>query len=218
MEYEEIEEKKLSLDDSFEFSCRQCGKCCRNRDDIILSAMDLRRIADWYGRDERYIIERYCEYYIGHTSMVPIVVLKSVGSQRACPFLRDRRCAIHSVKPNVCQLYPLGHAYSPTTGEDFYFNMDVSCGKPGQEQKVSEWVKHREDEKEAFNAWNAVLTEAHEVVTRMKEKGRPLSALHRLWDELFVILYLGYTDRDMVDQLEGRRRNIAAIRGRIEDL
>ena len=38
-----MEKMKLGADDTFRFSCKQCGKCCINRDDIILTPFDLFR-------------------------------------------------------------------------------------------------------------------------------------------------------------------------------
>ena len=32
---------KIGLDDTFHFGCRQCGKCCINREDIFLNAKDV---------------------------------------------------------------------------------------------------------------------------------------------------------------------------------
>ena len=31
----------VDLDDSFGFKCQQCGKCCMNRNDIILNPFDI---------------------------------------------------------------------------------------------------------------------------------------------------------------------------------
>ena len=32
---------KIGLDDSFQFHCTECGKCCINREDILLTPRDL---------------------------------------------------------------------------------------------------------------------------------------------------------------------------------
>ena len=41
-----IEHNKLTADDPFRFHCTQCGKCCINREDILLTPLDLFRIAN----------------------------------------------------------------------------------------------------------------------------------------------------------------------------
>ena len=39
-----IEHNKLTADDPFRFHCTQCGKCCINREDILLTPLDLFRM------------------------------------------------------------------------------------------------------------------------------------------------------------------------------
>ena len=39
-----IEHNKLAADDSFRFHCTQCGECCINREDILLTPLDLFRM------------------------------------------------------------------------------------------------------------------------------------------------------------------------------
>ena len=36
-----IEHNKLTADDPFRFHCTQCGKCCINREDILLTPLNL---------------------------------------------------------------------------------------------------------------------------------------------------------------------------------
>ena len=42
---ENLDKMKIGVDDTFEFGCRACGKCCRNRTDIIVSPRDIYNIA-----------------------------------------------------------------------------------------------------------------------------------------------------------------------------
>ena len=36
-----LDNSKRSLDDTFQFQCDQCGKCCINREDILMSPLDM---------------------------------------------------------------------------------------------------------------------------------------------------------------------------------
>ena len=38
---ENYEKNALGMDDTFQFKCRECGKCCKNREDILLTIMGL---------------------------------------------------------------------------------------------------------------------------------------------------------------------------------
>ena len=37
-------EHALSIDDTFQFRCTQCGECCKHREDILISPFDLFRL------------------------------------------------------------------------------------------------------------------------------------------------------------------------------
>ena len=56
-----IQKNRLGMDDTFEFECRQCGQCCHNRDDLVLTAYDIFRIAR-------------------HLSVTPLEVIKNTVS------------------------------------------------------------------------------------------------------------------------------------------
>lgn len=130
---------KLGLDDTFQFHCKACGKCCKHREDVILTPYDLFRIARYLGRTPSEVIERYCDTYDGPDSHMPIVHIKPDPPDNACPFLRDRRCIIHKDKPLVCASYPL----SRISGRDkpFYvLQPGIKCGASDRTVSVREWL------------------------------------------------------------------------------
>ena len=43
-----LEKYGIGIDDTFAFTCRGCGACCRQREDILLNTRDLFRIAIAY--------------------------------------------------------------------------------------------------------------------------------------------------------------------------
>lgn len=107
---ENYDEMKIGLDDEFRFRCTMCGKCCRNRHDILLNPYDLFRLSVGLDMKPLEICKRYCHVYAGETSRIPIVRLLPVGVDERCPFLLGNRCSVNSFKPNVCALFPLGRA------------------------------------------------------------------------------------------------------------
>ena len=133
----------------FRFHCDQCGRCCKNREDILLNPYDLHRASKTLGIPADKFISRYCIVYIGESSRLPCVLLKPVGEDKACPLLKDNLCTIHKGKPTVCALYPLGRATKMQRNEDgsvspadgfFYFMNQVDCGLRDEEHSVSEWL------------------------------------------------------------------------------
>lgn len=81
----------LQDEDTFIAGCKQCGKCCRNRNDIILNAFDVFHIAQATGKTMREVADKYGESYIGESSGMPLIVLKyrkdSFGDGTTCYFL-----------------------------------------------------------------------------------------------------------------------------------
>ena len=105
----------LDENSEFEFACDQCGKCCRNRDDILLTPFDLYHMVRATGKPIEEIISKYGDTYIGDSSHLPIVRLRyreEPDGSTTCYFLghKDGKaiCRIHDNKPTVCRIYPLG--------------------------------------------------------------------------------------------------------------
>lgn len=105
----------LDENDEFVFACDQCGKCCRNREDILLSPLDLYNLVQATGKHVMEIVNRYGDCYVGSSSHLPIVRLKfreEFDGSNTCYFLgrRDGKfyCRVHEHKPGVCRTYPLG--------------------------------------------------------------------------------------------------------------
>lgn len=136
----EIEKKALGPEDTFDFSCDRCGRCCREREDILLNPADLFRIARFLGLPPGEIAKRYCEGYIGSDSRIPVIRLKPKPYRKTCPFLGPEGCSIHAAKPTVCALFPLGRAYIYPKDKLVYFCQDVSCGAKTEAHTVREWL------------------------------------------------------------------------------
>ena len=51
---ENYDDMTIGIDDAFQFGCKQCGKCCINREDILLNPKDLYNIAKELGLTDGY--------------------------------------------------------------------------------------------------------------------------------------------------------------------
>lgn len=148
--YDNLNTMKIGLDDSFRFHCTQCGKCCINREDIIMTPRDLFRAANALKMSIPAMVHTFCEMYIGNDSRFPLVRLKPTGKDRHCPLLKNNRCSIHQAKPGVCAMYPLGRLTSfpanQSEGIDFdkleiqYIFQRPDCGRRSQSHTFREWL------------------------------------------------------------------------------
>ena len=62
--------------DAAPIACVQCGECCHNREDILLSPFDLYNLVQATGKNVETILEKYTDMYVGENSHVPIVRLR----------------------------------------------------------------------------------------------------------------------------------------------
>lgn len=56
---ENFEQYRIGLDDTFAFKCRECGKCCKEREDILLNSRDVYNIATALNLTHEQVIEKY---------------------------------------------------------------------------------------------------------------------------------------------------------------
>ena len=107
---ESIENRQMKMDDILPFSCTHCGGCCVQQEEILISPLDLFRLAKELGLTAEQFMDQYAECYIGESSRMPIVRVAPKGETRRCPLLKNNKCSVHAVKPSVCRLYPLGRS------------------------------------------------------------------------------------------------------------
>jgi uncharacterized protein len=100
----------LERDSAFSYRCNGCKNCCHNK--VIRGApYEILRLARRLGVSTTRFIADYTE--AGGT--VPC----TRGDDRACIFLRDYGCGIHSDRPRACRLYPLARWVDPDGTESF---------------------------------------------------------------------------------------------------
>lgn len=218
---ENLDQYQIGLEDKFQFKCRGCGKCCKNREDIILTTRDLHNIARKLGLTIEAVIEKYCDTYIGGTSRIPIVRLQPAGATRNCPLLSDKRCLVHDAKPAVCALYPLGRAVmrkkdsaaglSEDTGV-VYFMQPIECGSRNRSYTIKSWLEKfgipLDDE--FYVLWTETVMFLSEFFRDLEEKKVPDYALEMLWTLTFGALYAAYdTGVDLMPQF---RENAAKLK------
>ena len=196
------EYKRLGPDDTFRFHCTQCGKCCRNREDILLNPRDLFRIAVHLKLTPKEVFDQYCEAYICQNSRIPIVRLKPQGPNLLCPLLKNRKCEVHEAKPSVCAMFPLGRMLEvPKDSSDVtnakiqYLFSDPHCGDASEEHTVRQWL---EDfglplQDEFFLNWQQTVLTLGDSIRKLEEDHVPFFMI-TVWDVIFTALYLNYQE------------------------
>ena len=119
--------------------CTGCSDCCKDVGDlVVLTPFDVNEIVNFLGVSFDELLGD--KIVLRETNKISLPYLKMQDKNKYCSFLnKEGRCTIHSKRPNICRLFPLGRVYK---GDDFkYFLQIGNCPKDNlQEVKVESWL------------------------------------------------------------------------------
>lgn len=119
--------------------CEGCSDCCRSMgNSIILDPYDIYRLTIGLRRSFEELLDKEIELNLVEGIILPN--LKMSGTQEKCSFLNEKgRCTIHSFRPGICRIFPLGRYYE--NGGFQYFLQVHECRKePKTKIKVQKWI------------------------------------------------------------------------------
>ena len=221
--FRDLESMTIGLDDTFKFHCDQCGKCCTHREDIILSPMDIFKMAKELKMTPVEFYHEYCVFNIGEHTRMPIVRLASEGKDTHCVLLKNHRCSRHKVKPAVCAMFPLGrymsfekddyNAESIDTSKVKYLLQPPECGDESETHTVREWLSGFDIklEDEAFVQWLKAISRFSNKFKELEKKHDMLTMME-IWFVVRVSLYLQYdTSKDFLPQFNYNVDNLLKL-------
>ena len=225
-----IQTNTVGLDDTFKFHCDQCGKCCTYRDDIILSPMDIFKMARELKITPVDFYHEYCVFNIGEHTRMPIVRLGSVGKDYHCVLLKNHKCSVHTVKPAVCGMFPLGRYMSFekdtydqadfATNKVKYLLQPPDCGDDSEEHTVREWLSGFDInlEDEVFVEWQKAISQCGNKIKEL-EKKQDMLTMVEVWFVVRVVLYLQYdTSKDFLPQFKNNAEHLLKLLNNIPKL
>ena len=221
--FRDLESITIGLDDTFKFHCDQCGKCCTHREDIILSPMDIFKMAKELKMTPVEFYHEYCVFNIGGHTRMPIVRLASEGKDTHCVLLKNRRCSVHKVKPAVCSMFPLGrymsfekddyNAEAIDTSKVKYLLQPPECGDESETHTVREWLSGFDIklEDEAFVQWQKAISRFSNKFKEL-EKKQDMLTMMEIWFVVRVSLYLQYdTSKEFLPQFNYNVENLLKL-------
>ncbi len=194
-------EKSIGLDDTFDFACNRCGKCCTHSYDVMLSPQDLFNIASELQLTPQEVVDKYCHVYLSESSHFPIIRLEPTGADDRCPLLNGRRCMVHNAKPVVCAMYPLGrflphqeNKAEATVESIKYMKQPYTCGRASGKQTVREWLESCgvSCEDDFSPKWNYVRNKLCSTIRYMEEANAKPSLFDRFYTVVVVGMYYRY--------------------------
>jgi Fe-S-cluster containining protein len=142
------DKRQLAVGENFSFTCHPgvpCFNSCCADVNIVLTPIDVLRLARRLEMDTRQFLETHTSNPITKDLQLPIVMLKMTdGENKPCPFVGERGCTVYEDRPWACRMYPLGMAIPPArAGEEpepifFVFEDDHCEGR--HEADANDWT------------------------------------------------------------------------------
>lgn len=119
--------------------CDGCSDCCRDVGDLVLlTPFDVYEMTSYLGMNFNELLGYKIQLRENNKILLPY--LKMQEENKYCSFLNKKgRCTIHSKRPNICRLFPLGRVYK---NDDFkYFLQIDNCPKDNlKDINVKNWI------------------------------------------------------------------------------
>lgn len=188
---------KVGCDD-----CKGCSACCRGMgNSIVLDPYDVYRLTTGLNCKFEDLLMDKLDLNVVDGIILPN--LKMSEKNESCAFLnKEGRCTIHTIRPGICRIFPLGRIYE--NGSFRYFLQVHECKKQNRTKvKVKKWIDTPDIVKnEAFiNRWHYFLKGISEQMQTFPEDKVKQINMYIL-NAFFVTLY--ENRRDFYEQFEER--------------
>ena len=162
--------------------CAGCSDCCRGMgSSIILDPMDIWRMRRGIHKDFQALLEAgNIELNIVDGIILPNLKMDSVRD--ACPFLDEQgRCSIHSWRPGLCRLFPLGRYYEENGFK--YFIQIHECRKQDRGKiKIKKWlgIPNLKAYENYIMEWHSFLNQCENELDTLSEENVRILTLYVL--------------------------------------
>lgn len=181
--------------------CKGCSDCCKGMGNtIILDPYDVFRLTKGLGQPLAMLLGKHVELNVVDGVILPNLMMN--GKNEACGYLDENgRCSVHSIRPGICRLFPLGRIYE----EDgfSYFLQIHECTKPHAKVKVEKWLDTPQFSRyETYIAeWHNFLMWVEEILDNKSEEQQKLINMQVL-QSMFL---LPYETDEFYDEYEARK-------------
>lgn len=163
--------------------CEGCSACCQGMGtSILLDPLDIHRLTVNLGLSFEQLLQDKIELNVADGIILPN--LKMGGSGERCGFLSgEGRCTIHSFRPGICRIFPLGRVYE---GHSFSYFLQVrECKKENRSKvKVKKWIDtpdYKRNERFIISWHDFVLERQEEVKNGADAKAVSMELLKRFY-------------------------------------
>lgn len=185
--------------------CKGCFDCCCGMgESIVLDPYDIYLIEKNLHCTFEMLLQDKIELQVVDGLILPNLKMQD-GTER-CGFLNeDGRCSIHTFRPGLCRLFPLGRKYSEGTLK--YFVLEDVCQKQNHTKiKIKKWLDVPE-----LKRYESFLVEWHYFRRKLQEdlvqmsSDESMKAVNMKALQLFYLM--PYTEEDFYGQFTERMAN-----------
>lgn len=181
--------------------CEGCSKCCSNMgESIILDPWDVYMLTTHLGKSMELLLENALEWNVVEGLILPNMKLDK--RTNTCSFLSgEGRCTIHSFRPGICRLFPLGRVYE---GNEFYYVLQTKeCHIPNRTKvKISQWLGI-----ESLERYEKYIRQWHELIRKIQDNAAKMKPeTLRKWNMYYMQLFFltPYEKEDFYKQFQTR--------------
>jgi len=119
--------------------CKGCFACCQGMgESIILDPYDVFRLTKGLNISFEALLADKIELNVFDGMILPN--LKMAGEKETCAFLNEEgRCSVHSIRPGICRLFPLGRIYKDN-GFQYFLQVNECKNTNRTKVKVKKWI------------------------------------------------------------------------------
>ena len=215
---------KSNLDDTFTFGCKNCAKCCRCRNGIILYPHDLFYMAKFTGLSVLDFSKKYCIHYLDSKTGLLLYKLKVHSTSQSCIMLKDGKCSAYDTRPASCTLHPLARFVdicSDGNTETGYLLNRTSCCSKGETYSVKEWLEKNNfhEEKQYMDTFVEISESIINILDFVYKANLPEIDANDLAYVFGGFLYLEYDiNMEFLPQYEKSREKIIAFIEKIKEV
>lgn len=147
--------------------CDGCSACCEDMgQSVILNPYDVWLLTQNLGKRFEQLMQLELELHVEEGLLLPNLrmVMKEGRDKEECFFLNEQgRCSVHSFRPGICRLFPLGRNYEETR-LDYFLLVDACPAKNKTKVKVEKWLGVPQIKKH-----QKFLVDWHNLTKRMRQ-------------------------------------------------
>ncbi len=139
-------------------NCQGCSSCCSNMEALVLDPYDIHQLKKGLSCNFQMLMEKGIEITYIDGMLLPI--MQTSGEQEHCYFLDQQgRCKIHSFRPGICRLFPLGRYYHDDAFS--YILQTGECMNAQNKVKIKKWlgIANLKDYESYILRWHDFLKE-----------------------------------------------------------